>query len=49
MSEGLGVRQVVDAHHLDVGAGGQQGPVEVAANAAEAIDTNANSHGACPS
>src|SRR5680860_27821 len=42
--EGLRVRQVVDAHHLDVGATGQQGPVEVAADAAKAIDSNANSH-----
>ena len=42
--EGLGVRQVVDAHHLDVGPAGQQGPVEVAADAAKAIDSNANSH-----
>src|SRR5450759_4185307 len=42
--ESLRVRQVVDADDLDVGAGGLHGTVEVAADAAKAIDSNANSH-----
>src|SRR5450631_248268 len=43
--EGLGVRQVVDGDDLDVSAASLHGTVEVAADAAKAIDTNANSHG----
>ena len=43
--EGLRVGQVVHADDLDVGAAGLEGSVEVAADAAKAIDTNANSHG----
>jgi len=43
---GLGcvVTEVVERDHLDVGARCLNGTEEVAANAAEAVDTDANSH-----
>ena len=42
--ERLVVGEVVDPDDLDVGARGQNGPEEVAADAAEAVDAYANSH-----
>ena len=39
-----GVREVVDRDELDVGAGLLRGAEEVAADAAEAVDTDANGH-----
>ncbi len=48
VGQGGVVGQVVDRDDLDVGAGRQGGAVEVAADAAEAIDAYANSHDALP-
>ena len=45
--ERLRVRQVVDGNDLDISSGSLHGTVEVAADAAKAIDTNANSSWAC--
>ena len=45
VSEGVVVRQIVDGHHLDIGALGEQRAVEVAADAAESVDSDTNSHG----
>ena len=41
--------EVVDGDDLDVGAGRRHGAEEVAADAAEAVDAYANSHGVLPS
>src|SRR4028119_96017 len=44
VGEGLVVGEVVSPHDLDVGAGCEHGAEEVAADAAEAVATNADSH-----
>jgi BRCT domain type II-containing protein len=44
VGQDLRLRQIVDADEFDVGAGGQGGPEEVAANTAEAVDANADRH-----
>ena len=44
VGEGLVVGQVVDADDLDVGARRESGAEEVAADAAEAVDANADGH-----
>ena len=43
----LVVAEVVGGDDLDVGAGGDDGAEEVAADAAEAVDAYANGHGSC--
>src|ERR1035437_282529 len=49
VGESLRIRQVVHGDDLDVRTGGLHGTIEVAADAAKAIDTNANSHELEPS
>ena len=44
VGEGLVVREVVDGHDLDVGSRRHDGAEEVATDAAEAVDSYANSH-----
>ena len=44
MGQGLGGREVVHPDHLDVGAGVEDRPQEVAADATEAIDTDPHRH-----
>ena len=46
--QSLVVRQVVDGDDLDVGAGGDDGAEEVAADPAEPVDTYSNSHCGAP-
>ena len=48
VGEGLVVHEVVGCHDLDVGSGRHDGAEEVAADAAEAVDTNANGHCCAP-
>ena len=47
VGDGLVVHQVVGGDDLDVGTGRLDGPEEVAADAAEAVDPYANGHGGC--
>ncbi|MPM30687.1 hypothetical protein SDC9_77237 [bioreactor metagenome] len=44
VGEGVVVGQVVDADDLDISAGGDQGSVEVTADAAETVDANLDGH-----
>ena len=48
VGEGLVVHEVVGGHDLDVGSGRHDGAEEVAADAAKAVDTNANGHCCAP-
>ncbi len=48
VGEGLVVHEVVRGHDLDVGSGRHDGAEEVAADAAKAVDTNANGHCCAP-
>jgi hypothetical protein len=47
VGDALVVHQVVGGDDLDVGTGRLDGPEEVAADAAEAVDSYANGHGVC--
>src|SRR5438477_105233 len=48
MGQGLRVREVVDADHLDITTGLERGAEEHASDAAEAVDADSNTHGRAP-
>ena len=48
VTQGLGVREVVDADELDVGAVALRGADDEAADATEAVDAYAHSHVVLP-